>query len=125
MEQLHSFLRNLIFLISFIFPTFTSALEFDIGDFSYQTTSDSKVTVCVYKWGWSNLKPNLEIPSSVEYGGYINVGSSNEIWIPIKKYAVTAIGDRAFNNNGIITSVTIPNSVISIGKEAFQNSWNL
>ena len=48
---------------------------------------------------------DLIIPSSVKYEG--------------KEYAVTGIGDYAFSNCVYVTSVTIPNSIRSIGKYAF------
>ena len=48
---------------------------------------------------------NLEIPESVEYNSIT--------------YSVTRIGDKAFYNCSGITTVTIPNSVTSIGNHAF------
>ena len=38
-----------------------------------------------------------------------------------KEYAVTAIGDNAFKENTDITSVTMPNTVESLGNHTFYN----
>lgn len=48
---------------------------------------------------------SIEIPSTIEWNG--------------KRYAVTSINDRAFENCKKLTSVVIPNTVKSIGEYAF------
>ena len=53
---------------------------------------------------------DIVIPETVTYGG--------------KTYKVTRIGDKAFQSDDP-TSVTIPNSVTSIGEEAFYNCWKM
>ena len=54
------------------------------------------------------VKGGLTIPSEVSYAG--------------KEYPVKAIKSQAFKGCSTITSVTIPNSVMAIENEAFQNS---
>jgi len=60
----------------------------------------------------------------VEITGY--TGSSLEVRIPpqIQKLPVTVIGEDAFREKNIV-SVTIPNSVTSIGIYAFAGCWSL
>jgi hypothetical protein len=60
-------------------------------------------TITITGYGYSS-GPNLVIPST------------------INGYPVTSIGGRAFYNQNALFSVTIPNSIISIGPEAFYNS---
>lgn len=53
-----------------------------------------------------------------EYSGHIVIPES--ITFENSVYSVTSIEDEAFYNCSSLNSVTIPNSVTSIGKEAFQ-----
>jgi len=50
---------------------------------------------------------DITIPETVDYDG--------------KTYSVTSIGEGAFKGFFYLTSITIPNSVTSIGNDAFQN----
>lgn len=62
----------------------------------------------------------LDASGNVTITGY--TGSETNLVIPavIDGHPVTAIGDKAFYNS-VITSVTIPSGVVSIGNSAFEN----
>ena len=71
--------------------------------------------------------PILIIENSVTSIGYLtfygcSITSITSITIP---NSVTSIGDRAFENCTSLTSITIPNSVTSIGDWAFKNCSSL
>ena len=71
-----------------------------IGDLSY-SLANGKATVTRYVGRWGT---KLTIPDKIQYGG--------------TTYPVTSIGDNAFFGCAYLTSVTIPNSVTSIGDNA-------
>lgn len=79
---------------------------FTIGDFSYTATSDSTVIVEQYNGSSSEL----QIPDTVVLNN--------------RKYAVIAIAANAFQYN-YFTSISIPNTIESIGSGAFYGSNNL
>ena len=54
--------------------------------------------------------------AATEYSGYTGRGGNFTIPSILGGEPVTEIGDYAFDYNSVITSVTIPTSVISIGK---------
>ena len=68
---------------------------------------------------------NGELRDGIEITKYN--GTDTEIIIPnqIDGIEVTSIGDNAFDGNEKITSVTIPNTVLDVGIEAFANCKNL
>ena len=88
-----------------------SAQDFKVGRIFYNVTSETNSEVEVtYKGSSSNAYSNeysgdVVIPSSVSYNR--------------KTYSVTSIGNYAFEYCSGLTSVTIGNSVTSIGSSAF------
>ena len=98
----------------------TSALSASAYDFSasyngvtiyYNITSSTNKTVEVtYKEdGYYNY-----------YGGYVgNVTIPSSVYYNGSYYTVTAIGDDAFTQAGGMTSITLPNTITSIGDWAF------
>ena len=76
----------------------------------------------------TNIDYGPDFPASGSYSGSITIPST--VVCNGTSYIVTSIGnDRfghgAFESNGGLTSVTIPNSVTSIGKRAFYNCGGL
>ena len=70
----------------------------------YNLNSDTKAAEVVYRAQYK-YRGDVVIPSSVSYEGV--------------DYSVTAIGSKAFSDNNELSSITIPNSVTTIGEEAF------
>ncbi len=80
---------------------------FEVDGINYIVGENNTVAVTE---GNTNCSDDVVIPSQVIYEG--------------KTYSVTSIGSYAFDGCGL-TSVTIPNSVISIGNGAFYGCYHL
>ncbi len=72
---------------------------------AYSITSDTMPYTVSLVRGDASLSGDIEIPESVEYNDIV--------------YSVTAIGDTAFFHESSITSITVPNTVTSVGERAF------
>ncbi|MBO7494988.1 MAG: leucine-rich repeat domain-containing protein [Salinivirgaceae bacterium] len=102
-------MRKLLFLLFVLAVTLQSGAQtFMVGDICYTVTSENEpYTVEVAR----NTKPTnnyigeVTIPEKVDKDG--------------KSYIVTGIGESAFSNCYMISSVIIPNTVKSIGNYAF------
>ena len=79
----------------------------------YRITSEEDSTVEVI-----HLESNAEV-GLPHYGGDITIPSTI-LGHNRKVYRVTSIGDGAFWRCSSLTSITIPNSVTSIGNDAFE-----
>ena len=82
-----------------------SAQTFKYGDLYYSVTNTTNKTVRVAENEAHKSLVNVTIPASVEYNG--------------ASYSVTEIGYRAFYECSALKSLTLPNSVTSIGSYAF------
>lgn len=77
-----------------------------IDDFSYDTTG-TEITIT----GYNGTAPKVIIGSSYEIEGVI--------------YTVTAIAEEAFMENAVMESISIPDTILSIGDYAFDYCENL
>ena len=100
MKKLFVFLFSLI--LSVVFSTSASAYDVKIDGICYNLNSEDKTA---------------EVTSGVVYSGEVVIPSS--ITVEGKEYTVTSIRNSAFYECSSLTSVTIPNSVTSIGNYAF------
>ena len=104
MKKLFVFLFSLI--LSVVFSTSALAYDVKIDGICYNLNSEDKTAV-------------------VTDGGYLGEKYSGEVVIPSSitveglEYLVKSIGNQAFSGCTGLTSVTIPNSVTSIGYYAF------
>lgn len=76
------------------------AAPFADGDFQFDNTSATEATVT----GYTGAATSITIPSTATDG--------------VNTYAVTAVGDTAFQSKGL-TGVVIPDGITSIGQSAF------
>ena len=90
--------------------------EFSIGAELYEKTIDYNFIYTKNENGGVTVSQNFPPPSG-------DVVIPSEITIEGHNYEVTTIGD--FQNCVDLTSITIPESVISIGLAAFQGCWKL
>ena len=94
-------------LFALLSTTTLWAYDFESGGFDYTITSNSKPYTVAVSGYYKTYSGHMQIPSSVVHNGIT--------------YSVTSIKDDAFNSEKCqnLTSVTIPNSVITIGWSAF------
>ena len=102
MKKLIVFLFSLI--LSVVFSTSALAYDVEIEGIYYNLNSEGKTAKVTKNWD-DNYSGEVIIPSSITVEG--------------QEYTVTSIGAYAFQECSGLTSVTIPNSVTSIGYEAF------
>ena len=107
-----------LFLMTALLPMVASADPVEIDGIWYHLNPEEKSAEVTYgDWPTNyydsrkdRYSGDIEIPASVVY-------ESTE-------YNVTCIGDSAFTYC-VLNSITIPNSVTSIGKDAFKDSYNM
>ena len=119
MKTLHLALRTILLALAFIGSAFTaSAYDFVVNGIYYNYNGNDEVTVTYTDYSTDNYNNryyyntnvgDVIIPETVTYNG--------------KTYTVTGIGNYAFyhtyKHDYIITSISIPNTVTTIGDQAF------
>ena len=119
--------KIIITIIAILLPLFASATN--INGINYRLDLSRKTAEVVQ----GSYSGNVIIPSQVNYNGvtytvtsiyYAFFGCSGLTSVTIPN-SVTSIGDYAFKNCTGLTSVTIPNSVTSIGLQAFYDCSGL
>ncbi len=98
-------------VLAAMLPAFLSASAYDFevnGIFYNITTPTAKEVEVTYETNeyTASYSGDIVVPSSVSYNG--------------EQYIVTAIGEAAFYDCENLTSITLPNSLTTIGDEAFQ-----
>ena len=104
-KHLPNSLRALFLSLAVLLSLPMLAEEVEIDGINYELVAKSKKIATVVKKSSSKYSGEVIIPESVEHEG--------------TAYSVTSIGDNAFKGCSGLTSVTIPNSVKSIGEYAF------
>ena len=83
-----------------------------INRVNYEFDEDAKTaTVVGADYTWEDTDVSLVIPAQVEYNS--------------QNYAVTAIGDDAFQGAEYLVSIELPEGLLSIGNAAFNQTLNL
>ena len=122
--------RTLLIICTLLCANVLSAqTQFTVGDLTYEVTSGNEVEVhdCAY------VTTSVVIPETVTNEGttysVTSIGDSAFWWNGLTSVeipnSVTSIGIEAFRFNGSLTTVTIPENVTSIGESAFTNCGNL
>ena len=115
-------------ILSVFFSISASAYDVEVDGIYYLTP---KKNVAIVTKGDKEYSGDITIPSSIkvneseytvreiEEAAFSNCSSLTSVTIP---NSVTSIGDNAFSDCSGLTSVTIPNSVTSIGYRTFYHS---
>jgi len=98
--------KQILLLLLMLLPVVASAYNAEINGIYYNLNSSEKTAEVTYKnTNYNSYSGDIVIPSQVTYNG--------------NTYSVTTIGYYAFLDCSGLTSITIPNSVTSIGYDAF------
>ena len=100
-------------LFAMLMPLLANAHDFEVDGIYYKITSSTDLTVAV------TYKGSSYDSYSYEYKGTVTIPTT--VTYENKTYSVTSIEERAFYKCSSLTSVTIPESIISIGVSAFMN----
>ena len=122
--------KTLLLLVALITATIAFAYDAEINGIYYNLDHDNKIAEVTYLDQYNNIYiyyGDITIPEKITYNAteynVTSIGSAfsnceylTSITIP---NSVTSIGNCAFYGCSSLTSITIPNSVTSIGSSAF------
>ena len=100
-------MKNLFLLFILALLPIVASASIQIDGIYYNLVSETKQAEVTKNPNY--YSSSVIIPASVTYDGAV--------------YSVTSIGDRAFDSCSGLTSITIPNSVSSIGTSAFSSMY--
>ena len=101
------FYRFSLMLLALLLPALATAYDFEVNGIYYlKNGTNATVTHKGSNPSEEFYTVYVTIPSSVTYGGIT--------------YSVTSIGEGAFDSFHVLTNINIPNSVTSIGDDAFR-----
>ncbi len=112
----HLYKISILLLLALLLPVTAIAYDFEVDGIYYNKTSANTVKVTYGNINEFSYGETVVIPSTVVYDG--------------TNYDVTAIGDSSFfttktAKRSYLKSITIPESVITIGKDAFSECIGL
>ncbi|MFK8059140.1 MAG: leucine-rich repeat domain-containing protein [Polaribacter sp.] len=110
--------KTLLFTIALLFATITNAQTFIKDNITYIVTSTTANTVKITDYN-TNGGTTVVIPENVTPNSSSKTSSKNNL--ASTTYTVTGIGFNAFRDKGL-TSVIIPNTVVTIDNNAFYNN---
>ena len=103
--------KTLLLLVALITATITFA-SVEIDGIYYNLNNKTKTAEVTFQYELSNNN----------YSGITTITIPEKVTYNSTEYNVTSIGERAFASCSTFTSITIPNSVVSIGAWAFDCS---
>ena len=104
-----------------------TAFAMTYGDFEYSVNENNEVTIDRFN---NTTATSVDIPASignypVKYIGYIAFSDRTNLTSITIPNSIISIGERAFNSCRNLENITIPEGVISIGKRAFTCCYSL
>lgn len=112
----------LIALVAALIPSLSLAFDFKEGGLCYNINKDGKTVTMTYE---NLIMFAFDAPAPTERGYVGNIVIPEKVKHNGKTYKVTAINRGTFSCNSELARVAIPNSVKTIGKEAFCNCYQL
>jgi len=129
MKRAVSLFLSIIIILSVFsvvpFASFAEEAEYSNEDYEYKVLADGTAEIGEY---WGDVE-TLVIPSTIDGYKVTIIGNYAFSYCNFSSVAipdsVTSIGDEAFEGCDSLTTISIPNSVTNIGRHAFSECYNL